>query len=901
MYKKSYEQESMQAEENNQQRILVQQKHVQNKSIEDKKYLEDKNKELKTRILKNYVDQRASDWTENKFETLSNWMKIAAFYIQINDKCINKYKLLLKVNTIMSLVLSTTSGTFSVLNFNSSDYSSYLNIGFTVSTFCLALFAGYIKVDQVQEKLEEFIKLKQEWTAFSAALSAELVLPLNLRQSSVELINRYKGKFLDLIKADVDYPYKYKMRIREEGYSLSQIINTFIDQEDIRLKERVESDIPAEELNIWKETIENIEFIKEQEHRRLYIEFDDEFRIFHRENKQELKTKHPEFKPRQITDQLYERYQELMFNVKKDIKYFIQFYNYISLASEQRNRQQQSIEQEFQVVVNDTDQVFSCFVLNNWYREHTQQPEKTPLEISNQFRRKYYGLSSKTSSTSLQSFHKSKFVQPEEQPINRELWSKRTKIMNAIKPVLIEEGPAALMYYVNNYMTIYNLYENSPYDDIRRHYRDFFQKNQTKSDKEKLASQYVSSVWNFFNNIFEIKKSIKKQESQNLDSYFTFKTASKRKRLWSNIMSGDEIFDQMMNIMSSSFKMQRENLRMYENPFYQILQFQGFDIFKLYPDFSIYNYLNEQCQHEYVMDMFSVNSKESKKMIDKNSKRLMMTTPSSPTELTPKERLLADICERYKYSITTPIIPIMPVMSIPPSIDSNPIDKEEKSSTNFTLQQTNNLTSSSTVTNTITKTSSLSSINESKEINEDSNQNSLEVSVPSPFTLKVSPQSSLQQETYTTKQPEQQTQQDSLHTTVFTQDKDNIQGEKEIQQDVINTSTTSTTPSDISEPLKSDEIKLDINEEIDDMLDILNPLADTLQSVVESQDDMFIPNQVLHEDHEYNETEFEVQDDSHFDKESIRSMLNRNSRTTSFLTPYMFTLNNKLASNSNNK
>jgi hypothetical protein len=84
-------------------------------------------------------------------------------------------------------------------------------------TFAIAIFTGAIKVFQIQEHLEEFIKAKQEWLNFITVIGTEFQLPLNLRQNAIDLIIKHKDKYLDLMKRDLEVPDRIKNRVLREN------------------------------------------------------------------------------------------------------------------------------------------------------------------------------------------------------------------------------------------------------------------------------------------------------------------------------------------------------------------------------------------------------------------------------------------------------------------------------------------------------------------------------------------------------------------------------------------------------------------------------------------------------------------------------------------------------------
>ena len=413
-----------------------------------KSYIEDSEQKLQKKLVDIKLKERSSDWTENKFDTLSNWMKIAAFYIRITDKCIRRYKAYLKFNTIMALSLSTISGTLSVFSFSNTTYNFALNLTFTVATFAMAMASGLIKIYQIQEKLEEFIKLKQEWSTFSASLSAELLLPISIRQPSTELIDRYKSKFLDLIKTDIDFPSEYKNLIKKEGYSLSHIIKTFISKEHKRLKDRDEKDIPKEELENWNRTgILNKE-LEEEENRRLYREYDGLFIVYYNYYKADIINEGFSYKPRELTDILFKQYTDLFksniivkFSLKDNLE-LVRRTNKIKTILDIFNNNNELnknlINEEFNRVVHLDEPVMSYYILVNWYNTYIQNIEKCPSDITNILINKFSLLGSNEIKS----------------------WTIKQNISICLQETINKIGPEALMYYINNYNIYYNLYKN---------------------------------------------------------------------------------------------------------------------------------------------------------------------------------------------------------------------------------------------------------------------------------------------------------------------------------------------------------------------------------------------------------------------------------------------------------
>ena len=172
------------------------------------------------------------DWNKSNVETLIEWVSISALNMKILDKTISYYRTIIRRNIIIGLILSTSSGTLSAVRINSTNtsdlFSFSMNILFTGMSFLIAYSSGYIKVFQVQEKLEQFIKIKQEWISFSTLIASELQLPVKLRQNASKLIEKYKLTYLDLLKYDLEIPPFIRKEI-EESMGLKKIKTTLSD------------------------------------------------------------------------------------------------------------------------------------------------------------------------------------------------------------------------------------------------------------------------------------------------------------------------------------------------------------------------------------------------------------------------------------------------------------------------------------------------------------------------------------------------------------------------------------------------------------------------------------------------------------------------------------------------
>jgi len=178
------------------------------------------------------------NWNDTNIKTLIDWTTYSAFNIEALDATIKYFQWIIKWNTILALILSSSAGTISTARFGL-DANSYINTIFnylfTVMSFTMTISTGCIKIFQIQEIVERLIKLKQEWIEFSLTIAAEFQLPLIERQDALVLITKYKSKYLDLLKTDNEMPEFIKKRVVEKlnsvtnnemvgVYSLSNVI-----------------------------------------------------------------------------------------------------------------------------------------------------------------------------------------------------------------------------------------------------------------------------------------------------------------------------------------------------------------------------------------------------------------------------------------------------------------------------------------------------------------------------------------------------------------------------------------------------------------------------------------------------------------------------------------------------
>ena len=215
----------------------------------------------------------------DNLRTLFSWITISALNIECLDEAIKRYRKFIAYGTILGLLFSTASGTISATRINTTNTKDNVNLVlaalFTILSFAIAIYTGILKILQIQERLENFIKIKQEWILFSASISSELQLPIHLRKPVLGIISIYKNKFLDLLKVDSEVPEFIK----------NDIIEKIKKKEEEKYKNEKWEDLKYSEASSLSDVI--IE-IGSRELKRLVLELDNSIQnaIFNREIKQ---------------------------------------------------------------------------------------------------------------------------------------------------------------------------------------------------------------------------------------------------------------------------------------------------------------------------------------------------------------------------------------------------------------------------------------------------------------------------------------------------------------------------------------------------------------------------------------------------------------------------------------
>jgi hypothetical protein len=239
-------------------------------------------KEQNSLNLANYEFKTGANWTPENVQTLMQWVHISAIYLEIMSEATQHYKNLLRRHSVLNLILSTLAGTASLSQFsinenNNPTLTLLLKGFFTAMSFIISISVGYLKIYQIQEKMETTIRLQQEWTVFGSKITSEMQLPENLRKDALFLIIRMKETYFELIKSQVEISKKIMRRVAYRNglnvgdLGLPEIFERVIKGEALRLSSIVKADFEANRENDIKVNIYEGDTSEEDEPKEEHI------------------------------------------------------------------------------------------------------------------------------------------------------------------------------------------------------------------------------------------------------------------------------------------------------------------------------------------------------------------------------------------------------------------------------------------------------------------------------------------------------------------------------------------------------------------------------------------------------------------------------------------------------
>jgi hypothetical protein len=158
------------------------------------------------------------NWTVDNTENIINWVSHANLQILLIDTYLIHLKNILRINTLWSLIISSLTSTISLTQFTIDDVthpSISLVIKFSIffTSLFTSLITGYIKIEKIQEIIENLEDKKSLWSDFLFNLLREIQLSLKFRKDAEELIKENIEKFYELNTKQFNIPNKIKKKV----------------------------------------------------------------------------------------------------------------------------------------------------------------------------------------------------------------------------------------------------------------------------------------------------------------------------------------------------------------------------------------------------------------------------------------------------------------------------------------------------------------------------------------------------------------------------------------------------------------------------------------------------------------------------------------------------------------
>lgn len=158
------------------------------------------------------------NWTVDNTETIINWVSHANLQILLIDTYLIHLKNILRINTLWSLIISSLTSTISLTQFTIDDIthptlSLIIKFGIFFTSLFTSLITGYIKIEKIQEIIENLEDKKTLWSDFMFNLLREIQLSLKFRKDAEELIKENIQKFYELNTKQLNIPNKIKKKV----------------------------------------------------------------------------------------------------------------------------------------------------------------------------------------------------------------------------------------------------------------------------------------------------------------------------------------------------------------------------------------------------------------------------------------------------------------------------------------------------------------------------------------------------------------------------------------------------------------------------------------------------------------------------------------------------------------
>jgi len=158
------------------------------------------------------------NWNVDNTETIINWVSHTNLQILLIDTYLIHLKNILRVNTLWSLIISSLTSTISITQFTIDDVthpslSLIIKFGIFLTSLFTSLITGYIKIEKIQEIIENLEEKKSLWSDFMFNLLREIQLSLKFRKDAEKLIKENIEKFYELSTKQLNIPNKIKKKV----------------------------------------------------------------------------------------------------------------------------------------------------------------------------------------------------------------------------------------------------------------------------------------------------------------------------------------------------------------------------------------------------------------------------------------------------------------------------------------------------------------------------------------------------------------------------------------------------------------------------------------------------------------------------------------------------------------
>ena len=157
-------------------------------------------------------------WNIDNTKTIINWIAYSNLQILLIDTYLIHLKNILRVNTLWSLIISSLTSTISLTQFTIDDIthpslSLAIKFGIFFTSLFTSLITGYIKIEKIQEIIENLEEKKTLWNDFMFKLLSQIQLSLKFRKNAETIIKKNIHKYYDISTKQLNIPNKIKKKV----------------------------------------------------------------------------------------------------------------------------------------------------------------------------------------------------------------------------------------------------------------------------------------------------------------------------------------------------------------------------------------------------------------------------------------------------------------------------------------------------------------------------------------------------------------------------------------------------------------------------------------------------------------------------------------------------------------